>query len=88
MSDSKQWLIIFLVGLLCITAWFVYTNRPDRVLLAQVRDFNVMVQARLDSLSADNLKLSQNDSVLAVTVNQLHRRIRVLEADTVKGKKK
>jgi len=46
------------------------------------------IEIRLDSLESDNVKLSQNDSTLAQVINQLYRKIKALEADTVKVRKK
>ncbi len=47
----------------------------------------VRVEVTLDSLQADNVKLSQNDSTLAAVINQLYRKIKALEADTVRRKR-
>ena len=47
-----------------------------------------VLELRIDSLEANVTALSQNDSTLTQVINQLYRKIKALEVDTVKGKKK
>ncbi len=72
----NNFLIAFLFA--CMIAVVFYIDKP---LIKQ----GILVEIRLDSLQADNYKLSQNDSTLAAVINQLYRKIKALEADTVKG---
>lgn len=66
----------FLVGLLM----FYDLPRQEEHLAA--------LKIRVEALEVDNVKLAQNDSTLAEVINALHRRIRALEADTLRGRKK
>jgi len=67
---------------LVIAGSIIYYDQP------RTESWLAAIEIRLDSLESDNVKLSQNDSTLAQVINQLYRKIKALEADTVKVRKK
>ncbi len=74
-------IIIFLLWILWISLLLiVFWQWPKQ------QNHLVALKTRIEVLEADNYKLSQNDSTLAAVINQLYRKIKALEADTVKGK--